>query len=198
MAIRKLLRENATLVVGILLPVVVVVLFLLATYIPRLLVDPPRHDLLFAQDYGYSNQQSLWRHEIDIDTQGKLRVRAFRTEPDKYAPRPRLFLYEHLGSTVREISLPLPETAADAEAGVVVEVSEFKGQVIDTRHVAPDGYELVESRRGGGNLLGLFYRGSRHGLAIGKNGAVVALPSGDNSDWNSARFLGWIVSPTNQ
>ncbi len=194
MAIGKLLRENAALVIGILLPAAVVVFFLLATYIPRLLVDPPQYDFLFAQDHNYSNQQSRWRYEIDVDSERKLRVRAFLTAPDKYAPRARLFLYEHLSGNVREISLPLPETAEDAEAGVVVEVPEFSNQVIDSRRVAPDGYELVESRRGR-DLLGLFYRRSRRGLAIGKNGAVVAVPSGNDFNWYPARFLGWIVTP---
>ena len=195
MAIKKLLRENAALVIGILLPVVVVVFFLLATYIPRLLVDPPQYDFLFAQDNSYSNQQSRWRHEIDIDAQGRLRVRAFLTEPDKYAPRARLFLYEHLSGNVREISLPSPETAEDTEAGVVVEVPEFSTQPIDSRRIAPDGYEIIEPRRGGGSLLGLFYRGNRRGLAIGKNGAVLAIPSGNDSTWYGTRFLGWIVTP---
>ena len=194
MAIGKLLRENAALVIGILLPAAVVVFFLLATYIPRLLVDPPQYDFLFAQDHNYSNQQSRWRYEIDVDSERKLRVRAFLTAPDKYAPRARLFLYEHLSGNVREISLPLPETVEDAEAGVVVEVPEFSNQVIDSRRVAPDGYELVESRRGR-DLLGLFYRRSRRGLAIGKNGAVVAVPSGNDFNWYPARFLGWIVTP---
>ncbi len=194
MAIGKLLRENAALVIGILLPAAVVVFFLLATYIPRLLVDPPQYDFLFAQDHNYSNQPSRWRYEIDVDSERKLRVRAFLTSPDKYAPRARLFLYEHLSGNVREISLPLPETAEDAEAGVVVEVPEFSNQVIDSRRVAPDGYELVESRRGR-DLLGLFYRRSRRGLAIGKNGAVVAVPSGNDFNWYPARFLGWIVTP---
>ena len=198
MAIGRFIRENAALVIGILLPVAVVVFFLLATYIPRLLVDPPQYDFLFAQDHNYSNQQSRWRYAIDVDSERKLRVRAFLTAPDKYAPRARLFLYEHLSGNVREISLPLPETAEDAEAGVVVEVPEFTNQVIDSRRVAPDGYELVKHRRGRGDLLGLFYRGSRRGLAIGKNGAVVAVPSGNDFNWYAARFLGWIVTPPDQ
>ena len=198
MAIGKLLRENAALAIGILLPVVVVVFFLAATYVPRLLVDPPQYDFLFAQDYNYSGQQSRWRYEIDIDERSKLRIRVFLTEPDKYAPRARLFRYEHLSGNVREISLALPETAEGAEAGIIIEVPEFSSEVIDTRRVAPDGYELLEPRRGGGDFLGLFYRSTRRGLAIGKHGAVVAVPSGNDLGYYRARFLGWIVSPPGQ
>jgi hypothetical protein len=198
MAIRKLLRENAALVVGVTLPVVVVVFFLLATYIPRLLVDPPRYDFLFAQENNYSNQPSRWRHEIDIGAQRQLRVRAFLTEPDKYIRRPRLFRYEHLGGNVREISLPLPETAEESEDGIVVEISEFANQAIDTRRIAPDGYELLDPRSSRGFLVGVFYKRGRRDLAIAKDGAVVAVPSGDGSDWHNVRFLGWIVTPPDQ
>ena len=195
MAIGKLLRENAALAIGILLPVVVVVFFLAATYVPRLLVDPPQYDFLFAQDHHYPGQSSRWRYEIDVDEHSRLRIRAFLTEPDKYVPRARLFLYEHSSDNVREISLPLPETADGAPAGIPIEVPEFSNQVIDTHRVAPDGYELVTPRRGGGDFLGLFYRSSRRGLAIGKNGAVVAVEPGNDLSYYGARFLGWIVTP---
>ncbi len=202
MAIGKLLRENATLAVGIVLPILVVVFFLLATYIPRLLVDPPQYDFLFVQANDYRAQPSRWRYEIDIDSQRKLRVRAFLTEPDtRNYYRPRLFLYEHLDGNVREISLPSPEmaeTTPGAEAGIVLEILEFSDQVIDSRQVAPDGYELVKPRSSSGNFLGLFYRGSRRGLAIGKNGAVVAVPFGDDVNYYGARLLGWIVTPPHQ
>ena len=173
----------------------VVVFFLLATYIPRLLVDSPQYDFLFAQDYSSSNQQSRWRYEIDIDSERRLRVRAFLAEPDKYAPRARLYLYEHGSGNIREISLPLPETAEAAEAGVVVEVPEFSNQIIDTSRVTPDGYEFVEPGRGSSGPLGLFYRGGWRGLAISKSGAVVTVPSGDGFNCYGARFLGWIVTP---
>lgn len=198
MALKKLVRENAALVIGILLPAVVVVFFLLATYIPRFLVDPPQYDFLFTEDHSYVAQGSRWRYEIDVDPQGKLRVRAFAVETDRYTPRTRLFLYEHSSDSVREISLPWPETPEDAEAGVVLEVPEFRDEVIDPRQVAPDGYELIEPRRSGGDFLGLFYRGDRRGLAIGKNGARVNVPSGTDSYSYGARFLGWVVTQRDQ
>ena len=67
MKIPEFARQNAALVAGISLPIVVVVFFLLATSVPRLLVDPPRHDFLFVQNDAYSADRSRLRHEIDID-----------------------------------------------------------------------------------------------------------------------------------
>ena len=197
MAIGKLLRENATLAVGIVLPILVVVFFLLATYIPRLLVDPPQYDFLFVQANDYRDQPSRWRYEIDIDSQRKLRVRAFLTKAGTYY-RPRLFLFEHLSANVQEIGLPIPEATENAEDGVVLEVPQFANQVIDPHQIAPDGYELIEPRSRGGGFSSLFYRGGRSSMAIGKSGAVVAVPVGTDIGYQAYRFLGWIVTPPDQ
>ncbi len=197
MAIGKLLRENTALVIGVLLPVVVVVFFLLATYIPRYLVNPPEHDFLFVEkhtDY-HSDERSRWNCEIEIDSDRRLSVRAFMTKPNTWTSRPRLFLYEHSSGHVREIHLSLPKTIEDSEAIVAVDVPEFADQVIDSRRIAPDGYEVLDPRRSRGFLVGLFYRSGQRDLAIGKNGAVVAVPRGDESDWTDIRFLGWVVTP---
>ena len=196
MGIAKLVRENAALVIGILLPVAVVVFFLLATMIPPLLVGPPEYSFLFAQDYSYSGPQSRWRYQIDVDSGRKLRVRAFPTEPATYAPHARLFLYEPASEQVREIKLPLPETREDAADGVAVEVPEFADEVIDPNWAAPDGYEFVKPDRGGGGLMRLFYPRSRRGLSISKSGAVVTVPPGEHLYGYQARFVGWIVTPS--
>ena len=190
----KLLRENAVLLIGTLLPVVVVGLFLLGRYVPRVLVDPPQYDFLLAQDYGYSQPQSRWRHEIDLDAESKLRVRVFPIDPKKYAFSARLFLYDHLSDRVREIVFPRPETTEVAEDGVLVEVPEFSDQVIDSNTVAPDGYEPVKSRRGRGPLS-LFHRSGRN-FAISKNGRVVpVMAPGSHFTLSNCRFVGWIVTP---
>ncbi len=192
----KWIRENAALLIGILMPIIVVVFFLLASYIPRLLVDPPAYDFLFAHDYGYSNQQSRWRYEIGLDPQKQLRVRAFLTEPEKYAPRARLFRYEHATGNVREIILPSPDLEEVPESGVIVELPEFQDELIDPSVFSPDGYELLKSRRSGADFIGFFYRGNQRGMALGKNGAVIAIPANDGYNWYSARFLGWIITPS--
>ena len=200
MAIGKLLRENAALAVGISLPVLVVFFFLLATYVPRWLVDAPQYDFLFTQDGRYSNEHPRWRYVVDLDASSQLRVQAFPTEPDEYAWRPQLFLYEHETSGVREISLPVPESSDLGEDGVLVEIPEFSDSIIDSHQVAPDGYELVD--RGGrhGNLMSLFYRGNRDDLAISKNGAVVAVGFGQepNRYYYNPRFVGWVIPPSDR
>ncbi len=193
MAGGKWIRENAPLVAGMILPVAVVVFFLLATHIPRLLVDPPRYDFLFAGESFYPHRQPRWRFEIDVGPERKLRIRAFPAERDRYAGRARLFRYEQANGTAREIGLPLPEADGIPEAGLPVEVAELRDALIDPGRIAPDGYEIVEPRRRARNPLTLFYRPRR--LAVSKNGAVVTVSAIEKFNWNSARFLGWIVTP---
>lgn len=196
MAIGKLLRENAALAVGISLPVLVVFFFLLATYVPLWLVEPPQYDLLFTQDGRNSNDRLHWRYEIDLDGGDQLRVRAFPTEPDTYTWRPRLYRYEHESGEVREIRLPVPESSEVGEDGILVEVTEFADVIIDPRNIAPDGYELMDRSGRQGELMGLFYRGNRDDLAISKSGAVVAVHFGQERDrrYYNSQFLGWVIS----
>ena len=198
MSTGKWIRDNAALVIGILMPVIVVVFFLLASYIPRLLVDPPEYDFLFVQDYGYGSQKSHWRYQIDLDPNRRLRVRVFLDDPKSYSPLARLFRYEHASGNVREMSMPSPEVDELPEVGLIVEVAEFQDELIDSSRISPDGYEMLDSRRSGGDFLGVFYRGNRRGLALGKNGAVISIPGDEGLNWYSARFLGWIVTPSDQ
>jgi hypothetical protein len=196
MSIAKSLRENAALVAGILLPALVVVLFLLSSWVPRILVDPPQYDFLFAQDSSYYGSPSPWRHQITLDPQGHLLVKAFTAKPDVYTPGDRLYLFEHADGNVREIPLPTPESTEGAENGIVVEVPELRGQFIDPSRISPDGYSLVDNTRSSRGVFGLFYSGNPRPLAISKNGAVFeAAADGDAMamGWYGARLIGWIV-----
>jgi hypothetical protein len=200
MAIGKLIRENAALAVGILLPVVVVFFFLLATYVPRWLVDPPQYDFLFTQQGQWSNDLPRWRHVVEADADGQLQVRAIPTKENDYSWRPRLFRYEHATGEAIEIRLPVPSNLNVGENGVAVEMPKFGNSFIDSRKTAPDGYSVMDRSGRQGGLMGLFYRGGRDDLAISKNGAVVAVDAGSDRDryYYNPQFLGWIIPPSEQ
>lgn len=195
MSIAKSLRQNAALVAGIVLPMIVVILFLLSSWIPKLLVDPPQYDFLYVQDASYYGSPSPWRHQVTVDPQGHLLVKAFTAKPDVYTPGDRLFLFEHTDGNVREITLPTPESAEGAENGIVVEVPELRDHFIDPSRISPDGYSLVDNTRSSRGLFGLFYSGNARPLAISKNGAVFEAADGNAMamGWYGARLIGWIV-----
>lgn len=194
MSIAKSLRDNAALVAGILLPVLVVILFLLSSWVPRMLVDPPLYDFLYAQDAGHYGSPSPWRHQITLDPQGHLLVKAFTAKPEAYTPGDRLFLFEHEDGNVREITLPTPQSAEGGDVGIVVEVPELRGRFIDPSQISPDGYALADTTRSSRGLFGLFYSGNSRPLAISKNGAVFeAADSNGQLNWYSPRLIGWLV-----
>jgi hypothetical protein len=126
MSIAKSLRDNAALVAGILLPVLVVILFLLSSWIPRMLVDPPQYDFLYAQDAGYYGSPSTWRHQITLDPQGHLLVKAFTAKPKVYAPGDRLFLSSMKTATSGD-RFAHSAKRGGRRRGIVVEVPEFLG-----------------------------------------------------------------------
>ena len=45
---KKFIRENLVLVMGVSLPVLLVILFFLTSVLPKSLAEPPQHDLLFS------------------------------------------------------------------------------------------------------------------------------------------------------
>jgi hypothetical protein len=198
MSIAKPLRENAALVAGIFLPALVVILFLLSSWIPKLLVDPPQYDFLYVEDNGYYPSPSPWRYQIALDSQSHLLVKAFAAKPDVYTPSARLFLFEHADGNVREIPLPAPASTEGGEQGIIVEVPEFQDRYIDPSRISPDGYSLVDDTRSSRGLFGLFYSGNPRGLAISKNGAVFEAAQDGREYWYGARLIGWLVPPPGQ
>lgn len=194
MSIAKSLRENAALVAGIVLPVIVVALFLLSSWIPKLLVDPPQYDFLYVEESHYYTTPPPWRHEVTLDSQNRLLVKAYPAKLGVYAPTAaRLFLFEHEDGNVREITLPAPASTEGGEQGIVVEVPEFADRLIDPSRTSPDGYSLVDNTRSSRGLFGMFYSSNGRGLAISKNGAVFKAADGRGEYWYGSRLIGWLV-----
>src|SRR3982751_2417606 len=59
MAIKKVLKDNFVLVVGLTLPVLLMVGFMVASNIPRSLANPPQYDLVFATPDYIQDGRSL-------------------------------------------------------------------------------------------------------------------------------------------
>jgi len=185
------------------MPIVVVILFLAATYVPRFFVDPPQYDFLFSDQGG--GAISRWSYAVDVDDQQRVRAHALWQGSEGYRTRARLFIYEHEVGRVREIRMPLPEAPAMAEqepqavVRVAVDIPALRDLIVDERRVAPDGYEFSEPEHRGRGGLGLFYSGRPAHPTISKNGAVVKidLPH-ERSYYNSIRFHGWVLPTSEQ
>lgn len=198
------LKDNLFVVAALALPLVVVMFFLAATAIPRLLVDDPKYDLYFAaeqfnsQPSGYSlrfrvadgrlfadssaypafypsQTQKLYRFDADAGVVQRIDV--------EIPADIRQHLQEELETRQMPDRVgrpPAPPIGASAQAGFPVVsfvVRETENIKLRSETVAPDGYAFEGCCDGNRGLFGeLFGMGARRAnLRIAKSGRVIEL-----------------------
>lgn len=189
MKLLKLVKDNAVLVTGITLPLLVVVFFLVATYVPGSFVAPPRHDLVFTSyDHSYLNAPPIRVHIRVSD--GRLIGNLYKNGTSI----PRLFVFEHATQNVREIAIELPKDLEDFNEGQAISIPDAADMRISTNLRAPDGYEFRANRYRRGLVGDLFFGGTRSRQhVIAKNGATVTIPPTGYQDYYGVNFVGWVV-----
>ena len=188
----KRLRENPMIAASILLPLIVVIFFLLATAIPKWLVEPPGSSFLFTVP-DYSNRSAASEVRFDV-VEGRLRVRIYSTEAS-YRNTPRLYLFDHETLATREIPFDLPISEDDFEDGDEIDVAELRDSSILTERKAPDGYEIRSPGYRSDNLVTALFGGHRRrSFSVHKSGAVFDIPNpGINNYYYNVTFLGWLA-----
>ncbi len=199
---KSFFRDNPTIAFGLGLPLLLVVVFLLISGIPSLLVDPPKHDVIYATDY-YNQQNGVQISVVNRSVQV-----VYQGSAQGYQ-RPRLWRYNPQSGAVREITIMLPPglappgqkpaTPGDAAMITPIEVPDLAGVTVDSSSIAPDGYEFSagQSGYGGGLFSGMFYSSRyRNEAVLTKNGRSIRLPNAGNMHYsNYTRFIGWVVAP---
>lgn len=199
---KSFIRENPTIAFGLGLPLLLVLLFLLISGLPSLLVDPPRHDVLYATEY-YNNQQGVQISVVDqkvvVSYRGNAQVR----------PLPRLWRYYSKTGAVQEIAILLPPNLTSSGATTAepqdiltstpIKVPDVEGMVVDSSSIAPDGYEFSSgSDRYSRNVFDGLFNSSRyrHQATLSKDGRSIRLPNADTYYYSqNTRFIGWVMSP---
>ena len=192
---RSFLRQNPLIVASIALPLLVVVLFVLASTLPKLFTDAPRHDLVFVvPHYGTAGRvpASL---DVVVDEGRVVAVVRNKHEQAMY-PVPVVFRYEAADGDVSRLDIELPDDWSGIESGETFAVTGLDAVRIDTSVRAPDGYEFRDAAYRGGLIFEVFgVRGRRQGISVVKNGAVHRIPVPGTGDrwYGQAIFLGWAV-----
>jgi hypothetical protein len=188
----KILRDNAAIVVGLALPFLVVLFFVLATALPKAYVDPPRHDVLLISENGPASARPV---RVDVRTDdGRLSVRAYKLDasfpPGAYwHATPRLFIWSHETRSIREISFDVPNDEVIPPEGTEIAVPEIGARRLHTDTLAPDGYRFLTAD--GSGLFELFFDRNGSRLIVEKDGAIEDV-SPPEPYWGT-RFLGWVV-----
>ncbi len=197
---KSFIRENPTIAFGLGLPLILVVVFLLASGLPALFVDSPKYDVLYLTNY-YGNagvQVSVVNRKVQVVYQGSMLG----------YQQPHMWRYNPVTGGVTEISMMLPPGLAaagqknspeDAAKITPIEVPDLAGLTVDPSSVAPDGYEFSTGERiyGGDVFTGLFYSGRyRNEAVLTKKGRSIRLPRAEDEYYgNGARLVGWVVAP---
>lgn len=199
MGLGKFARENVVLLAGILLPVIMMFGFLVASSLPRGLSAPPQYDLVFfIDDYASSGSGNIPVSVKLLVKDGTLVAQyAPISAQVGYGTWKKIYRYEAATRTVREIPFGYPADLAAITNLREEPVAGLEGVRLDTRLQAPDGYELASDQYRGDGLVGsLFWRGgsSRPRLRNGAGSVPLELASDTQSYvYANVQFLGWVV-----
>ncbi len=188
---KNFIKENLVLVIGLTLPLLLILLFFVATVIPKSMGMPPQYEMLFTiMKYDY---QTKPEYQLDFNVKNKqLLVKAKKTDDKNAYNSKRLMAYDGKNETVREIAIDISKLTAGSE--VVLE--ETKNLTIDTSAVSPDGYTLEGPNYSGSGLIGgLFGGGYRNsGFRLKKGSVGYKIPNQQQDYYyNQVQFVGWII-----
>ncbi len=192
---KKFIKENLVLAIGLTLPLLLIVLFFVATVIPKSMATPPQYEMLFTTvHYDYQNAAD---YQFDFSVKNhQLMVKAKKSdEKNRNFNAKRLMAYDGKTETVREISFDTAKAGAAAVNGEVV-LDETKAMRVDTDNTSPDGYVLEGPNYGGGGLVGGMIGGGYRNNAyrLTKGSVAYKVPNTQqNYYYNQMQFVGWVV-----
>ena len=189
-------KRHGFLVAGVALPLFVVVAFVLARTLPRLWVEAPRYDALYAIRTGYDAQPRKLDRRVFVSN-GRLRVAWTKVDATVYVQPLHVWRLRAADGAANLVAVPEPPSPDTMTEAVELEVGGLEGFRIDTSPRAPDGYEFENRTRVGSGLFDELLIRRRHGPGgvISKGGRVIVLPQSDTEPYGytPVDFLGWLV-----
>lgn len=191
---KEFLKENFVLALGVSLPVILIVVFMFAQSLTKL-VDPPQYKAVFALQNHYHGQKPF-KFKVDEQT-GKLTITY--TEPEtpenqsRYHYNTRLYIYDPAQDNLQETELEAPEGLEENES-TIISVAATENLVINPAAESPDGYIFTRHNRRGGNLFTeLFgYRNHSARYALKKDGRVIPVTP-TRYYYGNDHFIGWVI-----
>jgi len=190
--VKNWIKENLVLAVGLALPLLLILLFFLATVVPKSFGSPPQYEMLFTtMKYDYQNKPD---YLLDFSVKDQhLMVKAKKNDDknNNYNAK-KLMAYDAKTESAREIAIDTSKLVDGSE--VILE--ETKDMTIDNASTSPDGYSLQGPNYGGSGLLGGLFGGgyNNSGYRLKKGSIGYKVPNAQNDYYyNQVQFVGWIV-----
>jgi hypothetical protein len=198
---KNVFKENFVLIVGLALPVLLIVGFMVASNLPQVLSDPPKYDLVFSTTDYPPNANNIPVSVRLVVKDGVLKAQYARSPamPGNYPYNSwkKLYVYEAKTQKVRQLTFGFP-TDIDTITNTKEETVEAtKNLKLDTTLQSPDGYQLSYDGYSRSGLLNeVFWGGGGYGREprLKKGSASVRLTTGDANtyfSYGAIEFVGW-------
>jgi hypothetical protein len=197
------IKDNLVLIIGLTLPVLLMVGFMVASSVPQIVADPPKYDLVFAVTEYPSVSGG-----IPVNVRLVVKDGVLKAQYTKNVPNPgytnntwkKLYLYEAKSRTVKELPFGYPADMEKIEGTREDTVEATKGLKLDTTLQSPDGYELTtDAYSGHSGLMGdIFWGGGGYSnepiLKKDKSRVKLSTANGGTSfSYTSPEFIGWVT-----
>lgn len=192
---RDWIKDNFSLILGIFLPIFLVVFFIIAQLSGRVLVSPPKYDLLCS----YYRYNTASKSDVYFRLNGnKLQMLKSTTNNNNYNPGPhRLMRYFVRTGEIKDITPPIPDHLEEIKDDAPIDSPSLNRLTLDGSFTSPDGY--IFDRYGysnhGGIFGEIFFSGSRdYGPRIRKGSSVIKIHPASEEYYGLENFIAWIVS----
>lgn len=199
MADKNFFKDNFVLVIGLALPVVIMIAFMVMSSLPQTMEDPPKYDLIFSTPEWQYNQNAPVSARLFVKN-GTLMAQYTKNPSAQSSGTQwhKLYRYEAATKTVRELPFGYPDGADEIEKMREEPVEATKDLTLNTVTTSPDGYVLTnESTSRGGlvNELIFDFDRDRNYMKLRKGMASVKLMTGDGTPfyYGNANFIGWVT-----
>jgi len=200
MPAKKFMKENFVLIVGLTLPLLLMVSFIIFATLPQTLSDPPRYDLVFSiADYSTGNR-TLPISVNFVVHEGKLKAQYVAyNPPGNYGNNwRRLYIFEAKTQKVRQLTFGYPDDMEKIEGTREELVEATKDLTLDPTLEAPDGYQLSHDGYSRSGLFNDLFWGGGHAseprLRKGTS-RVKLMPDDSNTSfyYGEMQFIGWVT-----
>ncbi len=194
MAVSNFIKQNFVLLLGIALPALLVVGFMITASMPQKMGPRPQYPVLFTV-YSYANDSAPYNVEYIVKAD-KLYARLTARKNEYGASKRDLYLFDAQKDSVTKIDTALPDDIGDDKQRDVP-VADFAQNIIDKSSKSPDGYTLENGSYRSRGIVGELF-GGRSGYYESSlrhdDGWRYKIPAhaGNNYNYSNLEFIGWV------
>ncbi len=202
MSDKNFFKDNFVLIIGLALPVLLMVGFMVVASMPQKMGDPPKYDLIFwTSDYYYNANNNGRPVNVSLVVKDGVLKAQYNKVPDPKYPNTqwlKLYQFDAKTQTVRQLEFGDPYDMDKIDPSREDTVEATKGMKLDTTLKSPDGFELTAENYRRYGLVNEIFGSWRNDYNMKLRSGMTAVPlkTGNPNDTfynGSTNFLGWVT-----